>query len=29
MRLTAWLSAQLVFFYIVAAAITHDPFLAL
>ncbi|MDH2917160.1 MAG: SirB2 family protein [Gallionella sp.] len=26
MRLVAWLSAQLAFFYIVAAAVTHDPF---
>ncbi len=29
MRLTAWLSAQAVFFYIVAVAITHDPLLSL
>lgn len=28
-RLTAWLSALLVFGYIVAAAITHDPLLTL
>ncbi len=28
MRLVAWLAAQLTFFYIVAAAITHDPFLS-
>ena len=28
-RLIAWLSAQLVFIYIVAAAITHDPLLSL
>jgi uncharacterized membrane protein SirB2 len=28
-RLTAWLGAQLVFGYIVAAAITHDPLLTL
>ena len=27
-RLVAWLSAQLVFMYIVATAITHDPFLS-
>lgn len=27
-RLISWLSAQLVFFYIAATAITHDPFLA-
>lgn len=26
-RLAAWLSAQLVFFYIAAAAVTHDPFI--
>ncbi len=26
-RLVAWLCAQLVFFYIVATAVTHDPFL--
>lgn len=25
-RLVAWLSAQCVFFYIVAAALTHNPF---
>jgi len=24
-RLTAWVGAQLVFFYIVAVALTHDP----
>lgn len=24
-RLTAWLSAQMVFFYIVSVAVTHDP----
>jgi uncharacterized membrane protein SirB2 len=29
MRLTAWLSAQAVFFYVVAVAITHDPLLSL
>jgi uncharacterized membrane protein SirB2 len=29
LRLFAWLAAQVVFFYIVAAAITHDPFLSL
>lgn len=29
MRLSAWLAAQLTFLYIVAAAITHDPFLSL
>ncbi len=29
MRLAAWLAAQLAFFYIVAAAITHDAFLTL
>jgi len=29
LRLIAWLSAQLAFFYIVAAAITHDPLLSL
>ncbi|MEK7812009.1 MAG: SirB2 family protein [Pseudomonadota bacterium] len=29
LRLIAWLSAQLVFLYIVAAAITHDPLLSL
>lgn len=29
MRLVAWLSAQMVFFYIVAAALTHDPLLSL
>ncbi|MFA7400131.1 MAG: SirB2 family protein [Sideroxydans sp.] len=29
LRLIAWLSAQLVFIYIVAAAITHDPLLSL
>ncbi len=28
MRLVAWLAAQLVFLYIAAAAITHDPFLS-
>jgi uncharacterized membrane protein SirB2 len=28
MRLVAWLAAQLTFFYIVVAAITHDPFLS-
>jgi len=27
--LAAWLSAQLVFFYIVAVAVTHDPLLSL
>lgn len=27
-RLVAWLAAQLAFFYIVAAAFTHDPFLS-
>jgi len=26
-RLLAWLSAQAVFLYIVAAALSHDPFL--
>lgn len=29
LRIAAWLSAQLAFFYIVAAAITHDPLLSL
>lgn len=29
LRLITWLSAQLVFIYIVAAAITHDPLLSL
>lgn len=29
MRIAAWLSAQLAFFYIVAAAMTHDPLLSL
>lgn len=29
MRLIAWLLAQLSFFYIVATAITHDPYLTL
>ena len=29
MRLVAWLSAQIAFFYIVAVAITHDPLLSL
>lgn len=28
-HLSAWLAAQVAFFYIVAAAITHDPFLSL
>jgi len=28
-RLAAWISAQIVFMYIVAAAITHDPLLSL
>ena len=28
-RLVAWLAAQAAFFYIVAAAITHDPWLTL
>jgi uncharacterized membrane protein SirB2 len=28
-RMAAYLAAQLVFFYIVAAAITHDPFVSL
>ncbi len=29
LRLVAWLAAQAAFFYIVAAAITHDPLLSL
>jgi uncharacterized membrane protein SirB2 len=29
LRLVAWLAAQVAFFYIVAAAITHDPFISL
>lgn len=28
-RVVAWLAAQAVFFYIVAVAVTHDPFLSL
>jgi uncharacterized membrane protein SirB2 len=29
LRVAAWFSAQAVFFYIVAVAVTHDPFLSL
>ncbi len=29
LRIAAWLSAQAVFFYIVAVAVTHDPLLSL
>lgn len=29
MRVAAWLCAQIAFFYIIAAALTHDPLLSL